>query len=442
VSRIRRRAAGLLAPAIVIGILFAATPAAAQVTPADVEAAREKVREVTDLLQGRVLELEDAQLREAELRDRLDRLIVDLAARERELVAARRDARERVAFMYMSAGSDDARSAVAYADIEDAPARLVYLDTVAQADREVVVRLEAARRDFLRQQELLDETVTAEEAARAEAEGLLTEVYTELEEANAEYQAVKTQWDAQEAERLRREEEERRRLEAEAAAAAAAAAIAATSTTTTTTVPQTTTTSVATTTTVAGSTTTTTQGGGSTTTTTGASGSTTTTEAGGSTTTTTEATTTTTEATTATTTTTIPTGGGGRACPIDGATTFTNSWGEPRPGDRFHTGVDMLAATGTPLVAIESGVIFYPNFHYAGGIGLYLDGDSGARWYYAHMQGYAPGIDGGVRVTAGQLIGYVGSTGNASVPHLHLGYIPNASSWVYENPYSIVAGLC
>ena len=49
---------------------------------------------------------------------------------------------------------------------------------------------------------------------------------------------------------------------------------------------------------------------------------------------------------------------------------------------------------------------------------------------------------GGVRVTAGQLIGYVGSTGNASTPHLHLGYIPDAGTWVYANPYPIVAGLC
>jgi murein DD-endopeptidase MepM/ murein hydrolase activator NlpD len=100
----------------------------------------------------------------------------------------------------------------------------------------------------------------------------------------------------------------------------------------------------------------------------------------------------------------------------------------------------MMAATGTPLVAIESGVIWSPNWHYAGGIGLYIKGDSGDMFYYAHMNGYAPGIEGGVRVTAGQLVGYVGATGNAATPHLHLGYLPGGA--YYDNPYPIVAAIC
>jgi murein DD-endopeptidase MepM/ murein hydrolase activator NlpD len=101
----------------------------------------------------------------------------------------------------------------------------------------------------------------------------------------------------------------------------------------------------------------------------------------------------------------------------------------------------MMAPIGTPLVAIESGVIWSPSWHYAGGLGLYINGDSGDRWYYAHMDGYAGGIADGTRVTAGQLVGYVGETGNASVPHLHIGYIPGASG-SYSNPFPIVAGLC
>jgi murein DD-endopeptidase MepM/ murein hydrolase activator NlpD len=100
----------------------------------------------------------------------------------------------------------------------------------------------------------------------------------------------------------------------------------------------------------------------------------------------------------------------------------------------------MLAAAGTPLVAIEDGYIWYMSWHYAGGNGLYIQGDSGDRWYYAHMQGYAPGISTGTEVSAGQLVGYVGSSGNASVPHLHLGYLPDGA--YYENPYPIVAAIC
>ncbi len=100
----------------------------------------------------------------------------------------------------------------------------------------------------------------------------------------------------------------------------------------------------------------------------------------------------------------------------------------------------MMAATGTPLVAIETGYIWSPNWHYAGGIGLYIRGVSGDTWYYAHLDRYAPGIVDGLPVSAGQLVGYVGTTGNASVPHLHLGYLVNGTT--YTNPYPIVATLC
>ena len=141
-----------------------------------------------------------------------------------------------------------------------------------------------------------------------------------------------------------------------------------------------------------------------------------------------------------TTTTTLPSRPGVRVCPVDGATTFRDSWGEARPGGRGHAGVDMMAAMGHPLVAIEDGYIWSPNWHYAGGNGLYIDGDSGDRWYYAHMQGYAPGIRDGLRVAAGQLVGYVGETGNAASPHLHLGWLPGGV--YYENPYPVVAAIC
>lgn len=99
-----------------------------------------------------------------------------------------------------------------------------------------------------------------------------------------------------------------------------------------------------------------------------------------------------------------------------------------------------MAAGGTPLVAMESGRIWSPNWHYAGGNGLYIRGDSGDVWYYAHMQGYASGIVDGKRVEVGDLVGWVGSTGNAAVPHLHLGYLPGNA--YYANPYPIVNQLC
>ena len=100
----------------------------------------------------------------------------------------------------------------------------------------------------------------------------------------------------------------------------------------------------------------------------------------------------------------------------------------------------MMANRGIPLVAIESGTIWSPNWHYAGGLGLYIKGDSGDLWYYAHMDRYAARIEGGARVRVGQRVGFVGDTGNASIPHLHLGWQPDGGA--HQNPYPVVKRLC
>jgi len=408
----RLAALGAILVAMSAGVLFVSLPAGADVSSQDVEDARARLREVNAELADQVASYDAAVVREVELRNRLDQLLIDLATRERELVFARRAARDRVADMYMSAGNHEGAGILAVDEFAQVPTRRAYLDTVAETDREVVTQLDAARLGYERQQALLEEVVAEQEGLRLEMEDLLGGIYTELEGANAEYQVVKEEWDIQEAERRYQE-------------------WLATSTTTTTT-----TLAPSTTTTLAPSTTTT--GAGSTTTT--GPGSTTTTDPGDNP--------TTTVAPSSTTTSTVPPPppppppppAGTRVCPVDGAVTFRDSWGEPRPGNRTHTGTDMMAATGTPLVAIENGYIWYMSWHYAGGNGLYIQADTGDRWYYAHMDGYASGIRTGVRVSAGQLVGYVGSTGNASVPHLHIGYLPGGA--YYANPYPIMAEEC
>lgn len=108
--------------------------------------------------------------------------------------------------------------------------------------------------------------------------------------------------------------------------------------------------------------------------------------------------------------------------PVAGPHSYTDTWGAPRSGGRTHKGTDILAAKGTPVVACVTGTISRttPTDTGLGGITIWLKGSDGYSYYYAHLDGIASGIRAGVSVSAGQLIGWVGSTGNAgSCNHLH-----------------------
>ncbi len=91
-----------------------------------------------------------------------------------------------------------------------------------------------------------------------------------------------------------------------------------------------------------------------------------------------------------------------------------------RSGGRTHNAIDIAAPTGTPLVAVTDGVISRRHWNALGGRTLYLTSADGLTdYYYAHLDAYADGIEIGTRVRRGQVIGTVGSTGNAQGPHLH-----------------------
>ncbi len=101
-----------------------------------------------------------------------------------------------------------------------------------------------------------------------------------------------------------------------------------------------------------------------------------------------------------------------------------------------------MASRNAPLAAIESGEIERTSSSSLGGISIYLTGNSGAKYYYAHLESLASGVKGGLVVNVGDTIGFNGSSGNAPdyLPHLHFQYAPPGSDWV--NPYPLVKGLC
>lgn len=122
-------------------------------------------------------------------------------------------------------------------------------------------------------------------------------------------------------------------------------------------------------------------------------------------------------------------------CPVPGST-FVDSWGAPRSGGRSHQGVDMMAANGTPIYAPASGDLTFRSVS-LGGLSFYIDTPTGAQFFGTHLSGYE-GTDR--PVTAGDLIGYVGATGNAGTPHLHFEHHPDGTTPV--NPYPITAAAC
>jgi murein DD-endopeptidase MepM/ murein hydrolase activator NlpD len=112
-------------------------------------------------------------------------------------------------------------------------------------------------------------------------------------------------------------------------------------------------------------------------------------------------------------------GGSGTACILERPYSFVDSWGAARSGGRRHQGTDVMAPHGARVFAFVNGVVSRESSSTNGGIQLYLQGDNGVEYFYAHLSGYAVGT--GTRVRAGQLVAYNGQTGNAryTAPHTH-----------------------
>jgi murein DD-endopeptidase MepM/ murein hydrolase activator NlpD len=131
-----------------------------------------------------------------------------------------------------------------------------------------------------------------------------------------------------------------------------------------------------------------------------------------------------------------PQGPGQIVCPVPGSS-YSDSWGQARSGGRGHRGVDMIAPRGTPTYAPVTGDVSFGSDG-LGGLSWYLWGDDGNFYYGTHLSAFGPRAG---RVNAGDLIGYVGRTGNASIDHLHFEiHIGRRGNQV--NPYPYVAAVC
>ncbi|HYT25281.1 MAG TPA: peptidoglycan DD-metalloendopeptidase family protein [Actinomycetota bacterium] len=128
------------------------------------------------------------------------------------------------------------------------------------------------------------------------------------------------------------------------------------------------------------------------------------------------------------------------ACPVEPPYTYSDTWGAPRPGGRTHKGVDIMAPNGAKEFAYTAGVIWLEKFEPTGGNDLWIHGDDGNTYFYAHISRYALPMN--TRVKAGQLIAYVGQTGDAqfTAPHLHFEVHPGGGDAV--DPYPWAKRVC
>ncbi|MDP9360499.1 MAG: M23 family metallopeptidase [Acidobacteriota bacterium] len=119
------------------------------------------------------------------------------------------------------------------------------------------------------------------------------------------------------------------------------------------------------------------------------------------------------------------------------ASMLDDSWHASRDGGRVHKGIDIFAPKGTEVVAVVDGVISFIGDQKLGGHCIWLTTENGASFYYAHLDRWAAGLYEGMEVQAGDLLGYVGNTGNAkSTPcHLHFGINQNDEM---VNPYPLL----
>jgi hypothetical protein len=137
--------------------------------------------------------------------------------------------------------------------------------------------------------------------------------------------------------------------------------------------------------------------------------------------------------------------------PVVGGATYIDDFGQARPGGT-HQGNDLMAARHTPAVAVEGGKVKFWTTSSNAGCMLYLYGDSGTTYLYIHLNNdltakndnrgkcvpgtaYAPGMKSGMHVAAGELVGFVGDSGDANgiSPHLHFEVHPNDGAAV--DPY-------
>ncbi len=146
----------------------------------------------------------------------------------------------------------------------------------------------------------------------------------------------------------------------------------------------------------------------------------------------------------------IPISPGSLLIPVQGvqAGQLNDTYTQSRGAGRSHDAIDIAAARGTPVLAVDDGRVAKLFTSVPGGLTVYqFDRQEKIAYYYAHLDAYASGVLEGKQLKRGELVGYVGSTGNASPdgPHLHFAVFvlgPEKKWWqgTAVNPFPLLGG--
>jgi hypothetical protein len=124
--------------------------------------------------------------------------------------------------------------------------------------------------------------------------------------------------------------------------------------------------------------------------------------------------------------------GGPYVFPVLGPAAFVDTFGAPRATVAWHHGDDIFAPAGAPVLAVAAGTLFSVGWNDIGGRRLWLRDRQGNEFYYAHLSGFSYLAVEGARVAAGEVLGYVGTTGDAAgtPAHLHFEVHPVSMLWL------------